>query len=295
MPTEDPFDSLSHVGNGVPCKHFNHHNGGCLSGPTCAYMHAPDDSSLRLKLDGPNICEAHLVRKGPGCTKGTRCWYSHDFERGAGFPVDDPVALRDTLQGLIMMPKPERRTVTGDFIRQYGGGAPCLDMTHKSGHSLLKALGGSRPDVDSPRPRPTGPSVLSAEEQSMFGDGGQAGTSAAGQRPARGRGRMRGHARGRGAGPTNITPSRTPGPYARPPPPAPVQRPSPQQLHHSARQQSRMPRDEEIDDYDDWDDPNSNPALLEMLSYGVKPWDDDAFVCSGAAYVSCPVAKHGLL
>ena len=63
-------------------------------------MHAPDEHSLRLKLDSGNICEAQLVRIG-GCPMGTRCWYSHDLENGASFPVDDAWALKETMERIV--------------------------------------------------------------------------------------------------------------------------------------------------------------------------------------------------
>jgi hypothetical protein len=37
-----------HVGNGIPCKFYNHD--GCLKGEHCSYSHAPDEMSARDKL-----------------------------------------------------------------------------------------------------------------------------------------------------------------------------------------------------------------------------------------------------
>lgn len=154
MPTEDPQLSLQHVGNGTPCRYFNHYNGECLSGSSCAYSHAPDDNSLRLKLDGGNICEAHLVRIG-GCAMGHRCWYSHDLENGASFPVDDAWAMKDVLERIIRMRKDERRKpgFQGDFLVARGEGPSCLEFANgeKGGDILLRELGGRRPQGGSVR------------------------------------------------------------------------------------------------------------------------------------------------
>lgn len=99
---ETAEQSLYHVGNGIPCRFFNHYTSsrpparGCLNGTACPYQHAPGVRGLRLDLNGPNICEAHLVTIG-GCSFESNCVYSHDLERGAGLPVDDRDALRRTL------------------------------------------------------------------------------------------------------------------------------------------------------------------------------------------------------
>lgn len=37
-----------HVGNGVPCRFYNHE--GCTRGTGCAYSHAPDEKSVRDDL-----------------------------------------------------------------------------------------------------------------------------------------------------------------------------------------------------------------------------------------------------
>lgn len=146
MPAEDVAASLQHIGNGRPCRYFNAYGGACLNGALCPFQHAPDDFSLRLSPALGNICEAHLVRIG-GCTLGTRCWYSHDLENGAGFPVDDAWALKETLERVVRMRKDERRTAVcrGDMVKQRGEGATVMVMEGKSGDEILKELGGRRP------------------------------------------------------------------------------------------------------------------------------------------------------
>ena len=42
--TSDSSD-CAHVGNGVPCRFYNHD--GCVRGAECAYSHAPDERSVR--------------------------------------------------------------------------------------------------------------------------------------------------------------------------------------------------------------------------------------------------------
>ncbi|KAF9033616.1 hypothetical protein BJ165DRAFT_1357201 [Panaeolus papilionaceus] len=62
----------NHVGNGVPCRFYNHD--GCARGNLCTFSHAPDEKSVRDEL-GRNVCIYHLLdscKFGPG-----RCVYSH--------------------------------------------------------------------------------------------------------------------------------------------------------------------------------------------------------------------------
>lgn len=239
MPTEDPQFSLQHVGNGTPCRFFNHYNGACLSGSSCAYSHAPDEHSLRLKLDGGNICEAHLVRIG-GCTMGHRCWYSHDLENGASFPVDDSWAMKEVLEKITRMRKDERRQpgFRGDFLKPRGAGPVCLDFQNgeKGGDLLLRELGGRRPQGGSVR-HPHGQAWH--HQQPIVGDG-EEDTPMSDEMKA-----MFAPAPSRGA------PSRQGGPPHRPPPQA---RPP--------------PSDTDLE----------NEVLTDMAMYGLKPGDDDAWV-----------------
>ncbi|KAF9533853.1 hypothetical protein CPB83DRAFT_844632 [Crepidotus variabilis] len=62
-----------HVGNGVPCRFYNHE--GCSRGSECAYSHAPDEKSVRDDL-GKNVCIYHLL---DSCKFGrSKCVYSHN-------------------------------------------------------------------------------------------------------------------------------------------------------------------------------------------------------------------------
>ncbi|KAG6897875.1 hypothetical protein C0992_009673 [Termitomyces sp. T32_za158] len=71
--TESDSSDCHHVGNGVPCRFYNH--GGCLRKDTCRYSHAPDDLSERDKL-GRNVCLYSLL---DSCKFGqAKCVYSHD-------------------------------------------------------------------------------------------------------------------------------------------------------------------------------------------------------------------------
>lgn len=147
MPVEDPAASLLHLGNGRPCRYFNAYNGACLNGPLCAFQHAPDEFSLRLSPSLGNFCEAQIVRIG-GCTLGTRCWYSHDLENGAGFPVDDAWALKETLERIVRMRKDERRNGAvcwGGMVKERREGATVMVLEGKCGDEVLKELGGRRP------------------------------------------------------------------------------------------------------------------------------------------------------
>ncbi|KAL8856810.1 MAG: hypothetical protein Q9178_006647 [Gyalolechia marmorata] len=58
-----------------------------------------DQRSLRLILDGPNICKSHLIGEH-GCDfskkTGRKCWYSHDLTKAA-LPLHDKEALKEHL------------------------------------------------------------------------------------------------------------------------------------------------------------------------------------------------------
>ncbi|PPQ64038.1 hypothetical protein CVT24_008851 [Panaeolus cyanescens] len=62
----------NHVGNGVPCRFYNHD--GCSRGTLCTFSHAPDEKSVRDEL-GRNVCIYHLLSS---CKFGAaKCVYSH--------------------------------------------------------------------------------------------------------------------------------------------------------------------------------------------------------------------------
>jgi hypothetical protein len=42
-----PDEDAEHVGNGIPCKHYNRKPDGCAKGEACAYSHASDARSVR--------------------------------------------------------------------------------------------------------------------------------------------------------------------------------------------------------------------------------------------------------
>ncbi|KAI0631742.1 hypothetical protein C8Q77DRAFT_157668 [Trametes polyzona] len=70
---ESDSEDFRHVGNGKPCKDYNH--GGCARGRQCRASHAPDEKSARDDL-GRNVCLYWLLgqcRFGDG-----RCAYAHD-------------------------------------------------------------------------------------------------------------------------------------------------------------------------------------------------------------------------
>ncbi|KAK4705309.1 hypothetical protein P7C70_g894, partial [Phenoliferia sp. Uapishka_3] len=102
------------------------------------------DCSLRLDVEGPNICEAHLVRIG-GCEIGPTCIHSHDLTK-AGLPIDDKDALIRTLQYFMKLRKDERRAVgvSGWIIQQFEGGRPVVCMNGKGGDLILRELGATR-------------------------------------------------------------------------------------------------------------------------------------------------------
>ena len=81
-----------HVGNGVPCRFYNHQ--GCARGTACTFSHAPDEKSVRDELlvilifldasftdrqcRGRNVCIYHLL---DSCKFGaSKCIYSHSKE-----------------------------------------------------------------------------------------------------------------------------------------------------------------------------------------------------------------------
>lgn len=72
---DDGFSDSSdcvHVGNGVPCRFYNH--AGCGRGAECAFSHAPDERSIRDEL-GKNVCTYFLLSS---CKFGApQCVYSH--------------------------------------------------------------------------------------------------------------------------------------------------------------------------------------------------------------------------
>ncbi|KAG6868431.1 hypothetical protein C0993_003108 [Termitomyces sp. T159_Od127] len=71
--TESDSSDCHHIGNGVPCRFYNH--GGCSRKDNCRYSHAPDDLSERDKL-GRNVCLYSLF---DSCKFGeAKCVYSHD-------------------------------------------------------------------------------------------------------------------------------------------------------------------------------------------------------------------------
>ncbi|KAL9609830.1 MAG: hypothetical protein Q9167_005418 [Letrouitia subvulpina] len=78
------------------CSFYN--TSQCLK-PDCKFNHYPDHRSLRLVLDGPNICKSHLIGEH-GCEfakkEGRKCWYSHDLTKAA-LPLHDKDALREHL------------------------------------------------------------------------------------------------------------------------------------------------------------------------------------------------------
>lgn len=96
-----------------------------------------------------------------GCERGVNCIYSHDLEHSAGLPVDDPDALRETLEYFVRLRKDQRRQVDvrGSVVKAWGGGPPCLTMRGKCGDTLLHELGGSRPGDGAP-PVPDSDAVL---------------------------------------------------------------------------------------------------------------------------------------
>ncbi|KAG5721401.1 RNA polymerase II-associated protein 3 [Termitomyces sp. T112] len=71
--TESDSSDCGHLGNGVPCRFYNH--GGCSRKDNCRYSHAPDNLSERDKL-GRNVCLYSLF---DSCKFGeAKCVYSHD-------------------------------------------------------------------------------------------------------------------------------------------------------------------------------------------------------------------------
>ncbi|KAL1942222.1 hypothetical protein VTO73DRAFT_6286 [Trametes versicolor] len=72
---EDESDSedFEHVGNGKPCKSYNHD--GCPRGQGCPQSHAPDARSVRDEL-GRNVCIYWLL--GECRSPDERCFYAHD-------------------------------------------------------------------------------------------------------------------------------------------------------------------------------------------------------------------------
>ncbi|KAL8898727.1 MAG: hypothetical protein Q9192_001926 [Flavoplaca navasiana] len=77
------------------CSFYN--TSQCLK-PDCKFNHFPDQRSMRLVLDGPNICKNHLVGEH-GCEftkKSGKCWYSHDLTKAA-LPLHDKKALKEHL------------------------------------------------------------------------------------------------------------------------------------------------------------------------------------------------------
>ena len=78
-----------------PCSFYN--TSQCLR-PDCKFSHFPDHRSLRLVLNGPNICRNHLLGEH-GCKfakTGRRCWYSHDLTKAA-LPLHDKKTLAEHL------------------------------------------------------------------------------------------------------------------------------------------------------------------------------------------------------
>ena len=65
----------------------------------CKLNHFPDQRSLRLVLDGPNICKNHLIGEHDcefSKKTGRKCLYSHDLNKAA-LPLQDKEALKEHL------------------------------------------------------------------------------------------------------------------------------------------------------------------------------------------------------
>ena len=126
--TSDSSD-CAHVGNGVPCRFYNHD--GCVRGEECGYSHAPDERSVRDLLSvcsllslgfylpifnrGKNVCTyflLNLCKFGPG-----KCVYSH--RRNAlppgGWWEDEAEVER--VKGVLDMGKEVREVVRGGTKR----------------------------------------------------------------------------------------------------------------------------------------------------------------------------------
>ncbi|KAJ7107004.1 hypothetical protein C8R44DRAFT_858094 [Mycena epipterygia] len=61
----------NHTGNAVPCLFYNHQ--GCARGNDCKFSHAPDEKSVRDDL-GKNVCLYFLLGQ---CKFDTKCIYAH--------------------------------------------------------------------------------------------------------------------------------------------------------------------------------------------------------------------------
>ncbi|OCH91987.1 hypothetical protein OBBRIDRAFT_833801 [Obba rivulosa] len=70
--TESDSEDYKHIGNGIPCRFYNHY--GCKKGSRCPYRHAPDPKSFRDEL-GRNVCIYWLFDR---CRYRDKCVYAHD-------------------------------------------------------------------------------------------------------------------------------------------------------------------------------------------------------------------------
>ncbi|KAI0264870.1 hypothetical protein BC834DRAFT_1042072 [Gloeopeniophorella convolvens] len=111
--THDAAPDCRHVGNGKPCRAYNH--GGCAQGTQCKFSHAPDHKSVRDEL-GRNVCMFSIF--GTCAFGANRCFYAHErtyLRRGGWW--DDP----------------EKRALYADYI----GIAKRVEMPVKGNATLI--------------------------------------------------------------------------------------------------------------------------------------------------------------
>ncbi|KAJ7077890.1 hypothetical protein B0H15DRAFT_861325 [Mycena belliarum] len=72
--SDSDSSDFEHVGNGVPCRFYNHD--GCAKGNQCRFKHAPHPHTTRDEL-GRNVCNFWLL---DGCRFGDRCVFTHSKE-----------------------------------------------------------------------------------------------------------------------------------------------------------------------------------------------------------------------
>lgn len=84
--TESDSTDCNHIGNGVPCRFYNH--GGCSRKDTCRYSHAPDNLSERDELYVVLLFLSSFVLQtslGVGTYASIPCWIHANSARQNAF------------------------------------------------------------------------------------------------------------------------------------------------------------------------------------------------------------------
>ncbi|KAI0052818.1 hypothetical protein FA95DRAFT_1601514 [Auriscalpium vulgare] len=238
MSASDTTD-FQHAGNGIPCRFYNH--SGCVRGVACGFSHAPDQKSVRDAL-GKNVCLYFLIgdcKFGP-----VKCVYSHNrafLTEGRWYDDDEKtMAARSIVH--------TQGTVDDPGLLPYLLGMLDKRIAWKfDSERALKWYAANRPGSGSQGKVNTGK------------NNGKGRGKGKGKGNGKGKGRGKGKGKGRGVIASGLRGAHQFTPY----------------------QGSSYDSYDELED--DLMEQRSNnmgftdDQLEELLSQGVKPWDDDAW------------------